>query len=108
MKGAFTGANTNRKGLFEAADGGTIFLDEIGEMSPAMQVKLFRVLQERRVRPVGAHDEIAIDARVIAATNRDLKQMATTAHFAKTSSIVSRSFRSLCRRFGIMQRIFLS
>jgi len=75
VKGAFTGANTNRKGLFEAADKGTIFLDEIGEMSPAMQVKLLRVLQERRVRPVGAHDELSIDARVIAATNRDLKQM---------------------------------
>jgi two-component system response regulator PilR (NtrC family) len=75
MKGAFTGANANRKGLFEAAHGGTIFLDEIGEMSPAMQVKLLRVLQERRVRPVGAHDEIQIDARVIAATNRDLKRM---------------------------------
>ncbi len=75
IKGAFTGANSNRKGLFEAANGGTIFLDEIGEMSSAMQVKLLRVLQERRVRPVGAHDELAIDARVIAATNRDLKQM---------------------------------
>src|SRR6188768_29518 len=75
VKGAFTGANTNRKGLFEAAHGGTIFLDEIGEMSPAMQVKLLRVLQEKRVRPVGAHDELSIDARVIAATNRDLKRM---------------------------------
>lgn len=75
VKGAFTGANTNRKGLFEAANNGTIFLDEIGEMSPAMQVKLLRVLQERRVRPVGAHDELQVDARVIAATNRDLKKM---------------------------------
>jgi two-component system response regulator PilR (NtrC family) len=75
MKGSFTGANTNRKGLFEAAEKGTIFLDEIGEMSPAMQVKLLRVLQERRIRPVGAHDEFSIDSRVIAATNRDLKQM---------------------------------
>ena len=75
VKGAFTGANTNRKGLFEAADGGTIFLDEIGETSPSMQVKLLRVLQERRVRAVGAHDEVPIDTRVIAATNRDLKKM---------------------------------
>jgi len=81
VKGAFTGANTNRKGLFEAADKGTIFLDEIGEMSPAMQVKLLRVLQERRVRPVGAHDEMLIDARVIAATNRDLKQMSQDGTF---------------------------
>src|SRR5215210_2829779 len=75
VKGSFTGANTNRKGLFEAANQGTIFLDEIGEMSPAMQVKLLRVLQERRVRPVGAHDELPIDTRVIAATNRDLSAM---------------------------------
>jgi len=81
VKGAFTGANTNRKGLFEAAHNGTIFLDEIGEMSPAMQVKLLRVLQERRVRPVGAHDELAVDARVIAATNRDLKQMSVDGTF---------------------------
>jgi len=81
VKGAFTGANTNRKGLFEAANKGTIFLDEIGEMSPAMQVKLLRVLQERRVRPVGAHDELPIDTRVIAATNRDLKQMADDGQF---------------------------
>ena len=81
VKGSFTGANSNRKGLFEAANKGTIFLDEIGEMSPAMQVKLLRVLQERRVRPVGAHDEIPIDARVIAATNRDLKQMSDEGAF---------------------------
>jgi two-component system response regulator PilR (NtrC family) len=81
VKGAFTGANTNRKGLFEAANRGTIFLDEIGEMSPAMQVKLLRVLQERRVRPVGAHEELAVDARVIAATNRDLKKMSVDGTF---------------------------
>src|SRR3982751_4241420 len=81
VKGAFTGANTNRKGLFEAADGGTIFLDEIGEMSPAMQVKVLRVLQEKKVRAVGAHDELAVDARVIAATNRDLRQMADDGTF---------------------------
>jgi two-component system, NtrC family, response regulator PilR len=81
VKGAFTGANTNRKGLFEAANRGTIFLDEIGEMSPAMQVKLLRVLQERKVRPVGAHDELEIDTRVIAATNRDLSQMVKDGQF---------------------------
>jgi two-component system response regulator PilR (NtrC family) len=81
VKGSFTGANTNRKGLFEAANRGTIFLDEIGEMSPAMQVKLLRVLQEKKVRPVGAHDELSIDARVIAATNRDLKQMVADGTF---------------------------
>jgi len=71
-KGSFTGATANRKGLFEAAEQGTIFLDEVGEMSPAMQVKLLRVLQERKVRPVGAHEETEVNTRVIAATNRDL------------------------------------
>ena len=81
VKGSFTGANANRKGLFEASNKGTIFLDEIGEMSPAMQVKLLRVLQERKVRPVGAHEEIPVDARVIAATNRDLKQMSNDGSF---------------------------
>ena len=72
LKGAFTGANQNKRGLFEVADGGTIFLDEISEMTMAMQVKLLRVLQERTVRPVGSASEISIDVRVIAATNRDL------------------------------------
>jgi two-component system, NtrC family, response regulator PilR len=74
VKGAFTGANQNKRGLFEVADGGTIFLDEIGEMNLTMQVKLLRVLQERCVRPVGGTNEIAIDVRVIAATNRDLEK----------------------------------
>jgi len=73
MKGAFTGATANKKGLFEAADRGSIFLDEIGEMTPVMQVKLLRVLQERRLRPLGGTDEVTFDARVIAATNNDLQ-----------------------------------
>ena len=81
VKGSFTGANTNRKGLFEAANSGTIFLDEIGEMSPAMQVKLLRVLQERKVRPVGATEELHVDTRVIAATNRDLASMVSAGTF---------------------------
>ena len=72
LKGAFTGANQNKRGLFEVADSGTIFLDEISEMTLAMQVKLLRVLQERTVRPVGSTGEISIDVRVIAATNREL------------------------------------
>jgi two-component system response regulator PilR (NtrC family) len=74
LKGAFTGANQNKRGLFEVAGGGTIFLDEISEMTLAMQVKLLRVLQERTVRPVGGASEISIDVRVIAATNRDLDE----------------------------------
>jgi two-component system response regulator PilR (NtrC family) len=75
MKGSFTGAVSNRKGLFEAAEGGTIFLDEIGETTPTMQVKMLRVLQERSIRRVGGLEEIAVDVRVVAATNRDLSQM---------------------------------
>jgi len=81
VKGAFTGANQNKRGLFEVADGGTIFLDEIGEMNLTMQVKLLRVLQERCVRPVGGSDEIAIDVRVIAATNRDLERQVADSTF---------------------------
>jgi two-component system response regulator PilR (NtrC family) len=81
VKGAFTGANQNRRGLFEVADQGTIFLDEIGEMTMPMQVKLLRVLQERSVRPVGGTSEIAVDVRVIAATNRDLDKQVSDGTF---------------------------
>lgn len=73
-RGAFTGAVQKKKGLFEAAHTGTIFLDEIGEISTSCQVKLLRVLQERAFRPVGGHAETSVDVRVIAATNRDLAQ----------------------------------
>ncbi|MBI4757257.1 MAG: sigma-54-dependent Fis family transcriptional regulator [Betaproteobacteria bacterium] len=73
-RGSFTGAYEDRVGLFQQADGGTIFLDEIGETSPAFQVKLLRALQEGEVRPVGAARPQAVDARVLAATNRDLEQ----------------------------------
>ncbi len=72
MKGSFTGATTNKKGLFEAADGGTIFLDEIGDIPAATQVRLLRVLQEGEVKRVGANDTLKVDVRVIAATNVDL------------------------------------
>jgi len=75
MKGAFTGATMNKKGLFEVSDKGTIFLDEIGEMSLAMQVKLLRVLQEKKFRRVGGTEEISVDARVIAATNKNLVKL---------------------------------
>ena len=72
VKGAFTDAVANHKGLFQQADGGTLLLDEIGDMPPALQVKLLRVLQERAVRPVGAAQSIEVDVRIISATHRDL------------------------------------
>lgn len=74
-KGAFTGADQRQIGKFQYAEGGTIFLDEIGDLSPAMQVKLLRVLQERKFMPVGSNREIEMDVRVIAATNRNLEDM---------------------------------
>ena len=73
MKGSFTGAVSNKKGLFEESHGGTLFLDEIGELSLQLQVKLLRVLQERRVKPIGGAHERAVDVRIVAATNRDLE-----------------------------------
>ena len=73
VKGAFTGANQDKKGLFEAADGGTLFLDELGELPLEMQVKLLRVLQDGRFKKVGSTSEIQVDVRIIAATNRQLE-----------------------------------
>ena len=80
-RGAFTGAIHSHKGLFQAADGGTIFLDEIGDMPLALQVKLLRVLQEGEVRPVGATQSIPVDVRVISATHRDLDEQKATGQF---------------------------
>ncbi len=81
MKGAFTGAVNDKKGLFETASGGTLFLDEVAEMSPAMQVKLLRALQERKIRRVGGNREIAVDVRLIAATNRNLEKEIKSENF---------------------------
>jgi DNA-binding NtrC family response regulator len=81
VRGAFTGATTNKKGKFALADGGTIFLDEIGTMSPALQAKLLRVLQEREFEALGSERTQRVDVRVIAATNRDLRQMVSDGRF---------------------------
>jgi DNA-binding NtrC family response regulator len=81
VRGAFTGATTTKKGKFALADGGTIFLDEIGTMSPALQSKLLRVLQEREFEPLGSERTERADVRVIAATNRDLRQMVAEGKF---------------------------
>ena len=81
VRGAFTGAAANKKGLIEVAEKGTIFLDEISEMSPLMQVKLLRVLQERRFRHVGSTEEVRADIRIIAATNRDLARFVGEGRF---------------------------
>lgn len=81
MKGAFTGAIQNKRGLFEEAAGGTLFLDEISTISPAIQVKLLRVLQERKIKRVGGRDLIPVDFRLIAATNRDLGELVQKGEF---------------------------
>jgi two-component system response regulator PilR (NtrC family) len=81
LKGAFTGADSNKKGIIESADRGTLFLDEIGETSPSMQVKLLRVLQERKVRPLGGTTDVPVDIRLIASTNRDLTSMVASRQF---------------------------
>jgi len=81
VKGAFTGATSSKKGKFALADGGTIFLDEIGTMTPAVQAKLLRVLQEREFEPLGAERTEKVDLRVVAASNRDLRRMVTDGRF---------------------------
>ena len=81
VRGSFSGAVTDHKGVFEQAQGGTVFLDEIGDTTPALQVKLLRVLQERELRPVGATRPVAVDARVVAATNVDLERATAEQRF---------------------------
>jgi transcriptional regulator with GAF, ATPase, and Fis domain len=81
VKGAFTGAVTDRRGFFESADGGTCFLDEIGDVSPCMQAKLLRVLQEHEIRRVGGIESVKVDVRIIAATNKDLGALVADGKF---------------------------
>src|SRR5512141_2734068 len=80
-KGSFTGALARRKGKFEQADGGTLFLDEVGDISPRLQIDLLRVLQEKKFHRVGGNDEIEVDVRIVAATNRDLRKAAQEGKF---------------------------
>ena len=80
-KGAFTGATTDRLGLFQSADQGTIFLDEIGELSPLLQVKLLRVVEEKKLKPLGSTQEIEVDVRIISATNRNLEEEVIAGRF---------------------------
>ena len=81
VRGAFTGAHTTKKGLFEEASGGTLFLDEIGDMASGLQSKLLRVLQDQEIRPVGGNKGVRVDVRIIAATNKDLREEIQEGHF---------------------------
>ena len=83
LKGSFTGATHDKKGLFEEAEGGTVFLDEIGELSMPLQVKLLRVVQERKIKPVGGAREVSVDTRIICATNKNLEEEVMEQRFRK-------------------------
>ncbi|MEJ7928760.1 sigma 54-interacting transcriptional regulator [Ramlibacter sp. AN1015] len=102
VKGAFTDAVSNHKGLFQAADGGTLLLDEIGDMPPALQVKLLRVLQERAVRPLGSSQSIPVDVRIISATHRDLDAAMASGQFREDLywrlNVVTLSLPTLAQR----------
>ncbi len=94
VRGSFTGATSDKRGLFEEAHGGTLFLDEIGDITPALQVKLLRVIQESEFRPVGASEVRKADVRVIAATHRDFEALLGAELFAKICITALKSFRS--------------
>ena len=103
-KGAFTGADTEHRGLFEAAAGGTLLLDEIGELPIELQVKLLRVLQEREIRPLGANKSKAINVRVLAATAKNLSEEVEQGHFRQDLlfriNVVELKDTPLCERPG--------
>jgi len=108
-KGAFTGAINDKKGLFEIAHGGTIFLDEVGEMSPAMQTSMLRVLQDGEIRPLGADAYKKVDARIISATNRKLEEEVEKGNFREDLYYRLNVFRidipPLRKRFGDIPRL---
>ena len=104
-RGAFTGAVSQKKGKLEVAEGGTVFLDEIGELAVPMQAKLLRVLQEREFERVGGTRSIKLDVRLIAATNRDLKEASKTGEFAPISTTASTWCRCTCPRCANAARI---
>jgi two-component system response regulator AtoC len=103
-RGAFTGAHAQRRGRIELADGGTFFLDEVGELKPALQAKLLRVLEERSFERLGGSTSVTVDVRWLAATNRDLRSMRKTERFAKISITDWPYFRFVCRRFASVAR----
>ena len=114
LKGAFTGATYNAVGCFRAAEGGTIFLDEIGELDLELQAKLLRVLQERVVTPVGSHDGAPVDVRILAATNRELQQEVAAGRFREdlyfrlnVVSIQTRPLRERAEDIEILAEHFL-
>ena len=106
VRGAFTGATRDKAGLFEVAGSGTLFLDEIGEVAPTVQAKLLRALQEHEIRRVGAERTIKVNARVVAATNRDLKDAVAKGTFRETCTFASARSSSRCRRCAIAARTF--
>lgn len=102
VKGAFTGANENRKGLFESAEGGTVFLDELGELPLVVQVKLLRVLQEKVISPVGSHSDIKVDFRLISATHKNLEELVELGSFREDLmfrvNVMKVNLPALCKR----------